>query len=77
MENLIAKMSCFARAFHRRANTPPIFNETTAEALLGSDYAEIARDLCAGATHESAGGRAVYPRAAHTGTNAETGQEMN
>ena len=49
MENLIAKMSCFARAFHRRANTPPIFNETTAEALLGSDYAEIARDLCAGA----------------------------
>ena len=77
MENPIAKMSCFARAFHRRANAPPFFNETAAEALLGSDYAEIARALCARATHEIAGGRAVYPHAAHTGTNTETGQEMN
>lgn len=48
MENLTAKMSCFARAFHRRANTCPVFDDTAAEALLGSDYAEIARNLSAG-----------------------------
>lgn len=49
MENLTAKMSCFARAFHRRANARPVFDDTAAEALLGSDYAEIARSLSAGA----------------------------
>ena len=49
MENLTAKMSCFARAFHRRANACPVFDDTAAEVLLGSDYTEIARNLSAGA----------------------------
>lgn len=49
MENTTAKMSCFARAYHRRHNRCPVFHDTAAEALLGAEYAQIAQTLSAGA----------------------------
>ena len=48
MENLTAKVSCFARAYHYRNNTAHIFADTAAEALLGEDYDHIAESMTQG-----------------------------
>lgn len=48
MEHTTAKMSCFARAYHRRISPYPVFDDTAAEALLGADFAQIAQTLSAG-----------------------------
>ena len=46
MNNLTAKMSCFARAYHRRNNIVPVFDDTIAEKLLGEeDYAAVENSL--------------------------------
>ena len=49
MDNLTAKVSCFARAYHRRVNTVPVFADTAAEALLGKDFEQIAQNMKNGA----------------------------
>lgn len=48
MENITAKVSCFARAYHYRNNAAPIFADTAAEALLGEDYDRIAESMAHG-----------------------------
>ena len=37
MDDLTAKISCFARAYHYRNNTTHVFADTAAEQLLGKD----------------------------------------
>ena len=49
MDNLTAKVSCFARAYHRRTNAVPVFDDTAAEALLGEDFPQIAQNMKDGA----------------------------
>ncbi len=49
MDHLTAKVSCFARAYHRRANAVPVFDDTAAEALLGEDFPQIAQSMKDGA----------------------------
>ena len=48
MEHTTAKMSCFARAYHSKNSPCPVFDDTAAEALLGTDFAQIAQTLSAG-----------------------------
>lgn len=48
MENITAKVSCFARAYHYRNNTAYIFKDTAAGALLGEDYDRIAESMTQG-----------------------------
>lgn len=48
MENITAKVSCFARAYHYKNSTSPIFADTVAEALLGQDYDRIAESMTQG-----------------------------
>ena len=48
MENITAKVSCFARAYHYKNSTSPIFADTAAEALLGQDYDRIAESMTQG-----------------------------
>ena len=49
MDHLTAKVSCFARAYHRRTNVVPVFDDTAAEALLGEDFPQIAQSMKDGA----------------------------
>ena len=49
MDNLTAKVSCFARAYHRRANAVPVFDDAAAEALLGEDFPQITQRMKDGA----------------------------
>lgn len=49
MDHLTAKVSCFARACHRRVNAVPVFDDTAAEALLGEDFRQIAQNMQQGA----------------------------
>ena len=49
MDHLTAKVSCFARAYHRRANAVPVFDDTAAEALLGEDFPQITQSMKDGA----------------------------
>lgn len=49
MDHLTAKVSCFARAYHRRTNAVPVFDDTAAEALLGEDFPQIAQSMKDGA----------------------------
>lgn len=49
MDHLTAKVSCFARAYHRRTNAVPVFDDTAAEALLGEDFEQIAQNMRQGA----------------------------
>ncbi len=49
MDHLTAKVSCFARAYHRRTNAVPVFDDTAAEALLGEDFPQIAQSMENGA----------------------------
>ena len=48
MENLTAKISCFARAYHYKTNERPIFGDSAAAALLGGDYDAIAAHIAQG-----------------------------
>ena len=48
MENLTAKVSCFARAYHYRHNTVHVFADAAAEALLGADYDRVAQSMAQG-----------------------------
>ena len=48
MENMTAKVSCFARAWHYRNNSVRIFSDDTAEKLLGEDYDRIAASMSRG-----------------------------
>ncbi len=48
MENITAKVSCFARAYHYKNSASPIFADTAAEALLGPDYDRIAESMTQG-----------------------------
>ena len=45
MENITAKVSCFARAYHTRNNTTHIFADTAVGLLLGEDYDRIAQSV--------------------------------
>lgn len=48
MENLTAKVSCFARAYHYRHHPARIFADAAAEPLLGGDYERIAQSMAQG-----------------------------
>ena len=48
MENITAKVSCFARAYHYKNSASTIFADTAAEALLGQDYDRIAESMTQG-----------------------------
>ena len=48
MDNMTAKVSCFARAYHYKNNSAHIFKDTAAEALLGEDYDMIAQSMTQG-----------------------------
>lgn len=48
MENMTAKVSCFARAYHHKNNSKYIFDDNMAEVLLGKDYDEIAKNMSDG-----------------------------
>lgn len=41
MDNMTAKVSCFARAYHYKNNSIHIFSDNIAEKLLGDDYNQI------------------------------------
>ncbi len=49
MDNMTAKVSCFARAYHYRNNAAHIFADPCAGALLGADYERIAQSMTRGA----------------------------
>lgn len=48
MENTTAKVSCFARAYHYRNHSAPIFADAAAGPLLGTEYDQIARSMAQG-----------------------------
>ena len=48
MENLTAKISCFARAYHYKTSERPIFGDSAAAALLARDYDAIAAHIAQG-----------------------------
>ena len=48
MDNMTAKVSCFARAYHYRNNAAHIFADPYAGALLGADYERIAQSMARG-----------------------------
>lgn len=45
MDNMTAKMSCFARAYHHNSAEPRVFDDPVAERILGDDYQKIAESL--------------------------------
>ncbi|MBR4163265.1 MAG: class I SAM-dependent methyltransferase [Solobacterium sp.] len=45
MENLTAKVSCFARAYHYKNNTTHIFADDLAETILKEEYDQIAENM--------------------------------
>ena len=48
MDNMTAKVSCFARAYHYKNNDIHIFVDDMAAALLGDDYEKIAESMSQG-----------------------------
>lgn len=48
MENMTAKVSCFARAYHMKNSAAHVFADTAAQALLGADYEQIAQSMAQG-----------------------------
>lgn len=48
MDNLTAKVSCFARAYHYKNNQVHIFADDVAEKLLGDDYDLVAKSMSQG-----------------------------
>lgn len=45
MDNMTAKMSCFARSYHYKNNETHVFEDNAAEVILGNDYDKIASSL--------------------------------
>lgn len=45
MDNMTAKVSCFARAYHYKNNSIHIFSDNIAEKLLGDDYNQIEKNM--------------------------------
>lgn len=48
MDNMTAKVSCFARAYHYKNNRTHIFADNIAEKILGNDYNQIAKNMTEG-----------------------------
>ena len=48
MDNLTAKISCFARAYHTRSHSVRVFSDAAAERLLGGEYDQIAQSMSQG-----------------------------
>lgn len=48
MDNMTAKVSCFARAYHYNNNQVHIFEDNSAELLLGDEYEQIAQNMING-----------------------------
>ena len=48
MDNITAKVSCFARAYHYLNNTVHVFADSAAKDLLGADYDQIAAHMSQG-----------------------------
>lgn len=48
MDNMTAKVSCFARAYHYINNQVHIFKDSAAEILLGEEYEQIAENMSGG-----------------------------
>lgn len=48
MDNMTAKMSAFARAYHYKNNETHVFADSKAEMILGEDYEKIAASLTQG-----------------------------
>ena len=48
MDNMTAKVSCFARAYHYNNKSIRIFTDDIAEKLLGEDYNQIAKSMSYG-----------------------------
>ncbi len=48
MDHITAKVSCFARAYHFKNNSRPVFSDWAAEKLLGSEYEQIAEHMAGG-----------------------------
>ncbi len=48
MDNMTAKVSCFARAYHHKNNSVHIFNDGATEAILGKGYEEISKSMIDG-----------------------------
>ena len=48
MDNMTAKVSCFARAYHYNNNQVHIFKDSFAELLLGDEYEQIAQNMING-----------------------------
>jgi len=48
MDNMTAKVSCFARAYHYNNKSIRIFTDVIAEKLLGEDYNQIAKSMSDG-----------------------------
>ena len=48
MDNMTAKVSIFARAYHYRNNRIHIFADDYAEKILGADYDRIAENMAQG-----------------------------
>ena len=48
MDNMTAKVCCFARAYHYKNNSIRIFTDDIAEKLLGEDYHQIAKSMSDG-----------------------------
>lgn len=48
MDNMTAKVSCFARAYHYKKNRVHIFKDSAAELLLGNEYEQIEENMVEG-----------------------------
>lgn len=48
MDNMTAKVSCFARAYHYKNNSVHVFDDGAAEDILGKDYEEISKSMVEG-----------------------------
>ncbi len=48
MDNMTAKMSAFARAYHYKNNETHVFADSKAEMILGDDYEKIAASIAQG-----------------------------
>ena len=48
MDNMTAKVCCFARAYHYKNNSIRIFTDDIAEKMLGEDYNQIAKSMSDG-----------------------------
>ena len=48
MDNMTAKVSCFARAYHFENNKTHIFADSMAKLILGDDFNQIAESMIQG-----------------------------